>query len=131
MITTFERIDLRPAAVGKLCREDEVQSLDEPCLAVFTFGGVPDRSEKIHFFRGRTIVERGDIMRRLARLILGCPLHAGVTRALGVTGVLGPASARRLVGKHHIGKLTGLGPGIPNTVHFGWQLEITATGSTN
>src|ERR1017187_2859880 len=77
VITALQRINLRPAAVRELRGENEVQSLDESFLAILPFRGLPNAGEQIHFRGGRAVVERGDGMRRFARLVLRSPLHAG------------------------------------------------------
>src|SRR5688572_93510 len=100
MIITLQRINLRPAAIRKLSGEDELESLDEPRFTIFAFRGVPHVSEEIHLLRGRAVVERGDVMRFLARLVLRRPLHSRQARAFVVAGVFGPATRRRLIGEY-------------------------------
>src|ERR1035441_6199402 len=103
VITALQRINLRPAAVRELRGENEVQSLDESFLAILPFRGLPNAGEQIHFRGGRAVVERGDVMRRFARLVLRSPLHAGFAQTFAETHVLGPAARRRLKGEYRVG----------------------------
>ena len=92
VITAFQRINLRPAAVGELRGADEMQSLDDCRPTILAFRRQPNAREQTDLFRGRAVVECCDVVRRLTWLILGSPLHAGRARAFGETDVLGPTT---------------------------------------
>ena len=128
VITALQRINLRPAAVGKLRGEDELESFDKSRFAILALGGVLDVGEKIHFLRGRAIIERGDVMRLLAGLVLRSPLHTGQARTFAETNVLGPTARRGLIREHRGGELPRLVAGIPSITSFDGQLEVPAAG---
>ncbi len=124
VVVALERIHLRPAAVGELGGEDEIDTAKHGVAAVLATGGAPDASEEAQLFGGRVVVEGGEVVGRLVRFVLRAPLHTGLARAAAVAGVLGPAAGRGLVRQNDVGQTGVFLAGEPGVVGFVRKLEV-------